>query len=91
MPRKKNAAVDVLSHHVIALAVTILQTTLPDEIQRHLEKNDLFGAYLRDLQQGRIDRYLEGYTLEGDHLYFLKGVCVPASLLILDIKRCRKH
>ena len=49
-PGKQNAAADALSRRVITLAITILQTSLMDDILNHLGADELFGSYLQDLQ-----------------------------------------
>ena len=79
-PGKENTTADALSRRVVSLAISILQSTLPEEIQNQLEADEFFGPFLQDLKESKIKKQLEGYSLVDNQLFFLKRLCVPAQL-----------
>ena len=56
--RKENAGADALSRRVISMAIAILQSDLPGEIQKEIEADEFFGPYFKDLQEGKVDKQL---------------------------------
>lgn len=69
-PRKENAAADALSQRVVSLAISLLHSTLLEEIQKELEANDFFGPLLKEKQEGKDKMQLE--SVEEGQLFYLK-------------------
>lgn len=90
-PGKENAAtVDALSHRVISMAIAVLQSNLPGEIQKEIEANEFFEPYLKELQVGKVKKQLEGYSVEQGQLFYLKILCVPIKLRIKILREAHE-
>ena len=89
-PKKENATADALSRRVISMAIAILQSDLPGEIQKEIEADEFFGSYFKDLQEGRDDKQLEGYSIEEGQLLYLKRLCVPAKLRLKILREAHE-
>ena len=79
-PRKQNQAADALSQRVTALAISIVNSTLPEEIQQLIIKDAFFGPLIQELKTQRISKHLEEYEFKEGLLLFKGRMCVPVSL-----------
>ena len=79
-PGKENVVADALSRRVISLAISIMQSNLPEEIQAELERDEFFGPFLKDLKEGARQKKMENYSLVDGQLFYLKRLCVPSNV-----------
>ena len=79
-PRKENQAADALSRRVVALAISLTNSTLPEEIQQEILLDDFFGNLIDEIQGQRNSRILEDYTLKEGLLFFKNRLCIPKKL-----------
>ena len=86
-PGKKNQAADALSRKVIALAISLVESTLPEEVQREIQGDEFFGPFIREIQEQKDLKHLEDYTLKEGLLFFRKQLCVPATRRLQILKR----
>ena len=89
-PGKENAAADALSRRIISMAITILQSNLPEEIQQGIKEDEFFGPFLIRLQEGEVSKQLEGYSVEDGQLLYLKRLCVPAKVKFKILKEAHE-
>ena len=52
-PGKENQAADALSKRVVALAVSLVNSTLPEEIQQEILLDDFFGNLIDEMKGQR--------------------------------------
>ena len=79
-PGKQNQAADALSQRVTTLAISIVNSTLPEEIQQLIIKDAFFGPLIQELKAQRISKHLEQYEFKEGLLFFKGRMCVPAPL-----------
>ena len=58
-PGKHNQAADALSRRVIALAISLVNSTLPDEIQQNILEDEFFGPLIKEIQEQSDKKHLE--------------------------------
>ena len=59
---KKNQAIDDLSKRGVALAITLVKSSLPDEILQRILTDTFFGPLISKIQSQREHKSLEDYT-----------------------------
>ncbi|MGJ2631363.1 Ty3/Gypsy family RNase HI domain-containing protein, partial [Salmonella enterica subsp. enterica serovar Paratyphi A] len=79
-PGKENQAADALSRRVTSLAVSLLSSTLPEEIQQEIPKDSYFGPLLLEIQSQAAKASLADFTLSDGLLYFKRRLCIPLRL-----------
>ena len=89
-PGKENQAADALSRRVVALAISLVSSTLPEEVQQAIQEDDFFGPLIRELQGQQNLKHLEDYTLKEGLLFFKKRLCIPAPLRIQILKEAHE-
>ena len=70
MPGKKNQVADALSRRGVALAITLVRSSLPDKILQKINTDTLFGPLILEIQSQREHRSLEDCTWKEGLLYF---------------------
>ncbi len=81
-PGKDNQAADALSRRVVALAISLVNSTFPDEVQQVIKEDEFFGPLIQEIEKQSNLKHLEDYTLKEGLLFFKKRLCVPESLRI---------
>ena len=71
-PGKENQAIDALSRRVVALAISLVNSTLPEEIQSDILADEFFGLLIPRIQSLEKQKSLEDYELK-EGLLFFKG------------------
>ena len=79
-PSKENQAVDTLSRRVIALAISLANSTLLEEIQQEVLLDEFFGPRIDEIQGQRNSKGLEDYILKEGLLFFKNCLCIPSKL-----------
>ena len=79
-PGKENQAADALSRKGIALAITLVKSSLPDEILQKILTDTFFGPLILEIQSQREHKSLEYYTWKEGLLYFKGRLCIPNEL-----------
>ena len=79
-PRKQNQATDALSQRVTTLAISLVSSTLPEEVQQLITKDTFFGPLIHELGIQKTSKHLEDYEFKEGLLFFKGRMCVPALL-----------
>ena len=79
-PGKENQAVDTLSQWVVALAISLVSSSLPEEIQRDILEDEFFGLLIPRIQSLEKQKSLEDYELKEGLLFFKGRLCIPRTL-----------
>ena len=79
-PRKENQATDALSTRVVTLAISLANSTLPEEIQQEVLIDDFFGPLIAKIHDQKNSRSLEDYILKDGLLFFKNCLCIPGRL-----------
>ena len=61
-PGKENQAANALSKRGVALAITLVKSSLPDEILQKILTNTFFGPLISEIESQREHKFLEDYT-----------------------------
>ena len=77
---KENQVVDALSKRVVALAISLINSTLPEEIQQEILVDELFGPLTVEICNQKNSRSLEDYILKEGLLFFKNCLCIPIKL-----------
>ena len=72
------------------MAIAILQSNLPRAIQREIGADEFFGPFFKELQEGKVDKQLEGYSVEDGQFLYLKRLCVPAKLRLKILREAHE-
>ena len=87
---KENQATDALSRRVIALAISLVNSTLPKEIQQEVLVDKFFGPLIKETHNQKNSRILEDYTLKEGLLFFKDCLCIPSRLRSQILKEAHK-
>lgn len=79
-PGKENQAADALSRRVVTLAVSLLNSSLPEDVQQELPIDTYFGPLLQEIKAQTQRAHLADYTLAHDLLYYKRRMCIPLGL-----------
>ena len=79
-PGKENQAIDALSRRVVALAISLVISTLPEEIQQEVLIDEFFRPLITKIHKQKNSRILEDYTLKEGLLFFKDRLCIPSRL-----------
>ena len=79
-PGKQNQAADALSQRVTALAISLVNSTLPEEIQQLITKDAFFGPLIQELKAQKVSKNLDEYEFKEGLLFFKGRMCIPVSL-----------
>ena len=79
-PRKENQATNALSRRMVALAISLANSTLPKEIQQEVLLDEFFGPLIDEIEGQRNSRVLEDYILKEGLLFFRNRLCIPSKL-----------
>ena len=88
--RKENQAADALSKRVVALVISLANSTLPEEIQQEVLLDEFFGPLIDEIKGQRNSRILEDYTLKEGLLFFKNCLCIPNKLRNQILKEAHK-
>ena len=77
---KENQVVDALGKRVAALAISLVSTTLPKEIQQKVLTLEFFGPLITKIHNKKNSRILEDYTLKEGLLFFKDHLSIPIRL-----------
>ena len=77
---KENQAIDSLSRRGVALVITLIQSSLLDEILKKILTDTFFGPLILGIQSQREKKSLEDYTWKSRLLYFKGRLCIPNEL-----------
>ena len=70
-PRKENQVVDALSRKVTSLAISLVESTLPEEVQWEIQEDEFFGPFIREIREHKDLKHLEIIPLK--KAYFSSG------------------
>ena len=87
---KENQAADALSRRVVALAISLANSTLLEEIQQEILLDDFFGNLINEIKGQRNSRILEDYILKEGLLFFKNRLCIPNKLRNQILKEAHK-
>ena len=90
MPGKENQAFDSLSKRVVDLAISLANSTLPEEIQQEVLIDEFFGPLVTKIHNQKNSRILEDYTLKEGLLFFKDRLCIPSILRGQILKEAHK-
>ena len=80
-PGKENQTVDSLSERVVALAISLVNSTLLEENQSQILEDEFFGSLIQEILKKEKHKPLEDYSFQ-EGLFFFKGrLCVLASII----------
>ena len=77
---KQNQAADALSRRVTALAISLVNSTLPEEIQQLIIEDAFFGPLIHELIAQKLSKHSNEYEFKEGLLFFKGSMCVPAPL-----------
>ncbi|MCO5581432.1 hypothetical protein L7F22_035316 [Adiantum nelumboides] len=69
-PGKENQAADALSRRVATLAISLLSSSLPEEVQQKIQLDDYFGPLIQEIQAQSKREYLADFILIDGLLYY---------------------
>ena len=101
-PGRQNQAADALSRRVVSLAISLISSTLPEEVLAALPSDDQFGPIMQEIQEQVNQRHFKDYFQKDGLMFFKNRLCIPSNLrtqilkeahetrsrLIQDIIRC---
>ena len=79
-PRKENQVADALSRRVVALAISLANSTLPKEIQQEVLLDEFVEPLIDEIQGQRNSKILEDYILKEGLLFFKNRLCIANKL-----------
>ena len=65
---------------MVALAISLANSTLPEEIQQEICQDEFFGKLIEEIQNQTNSRTLEDYILKEGLLFFKNHLCIPSKL-----------
>ena len=77
---KQNQAADALSQRVTTVAISLVNSTLPEEIQQFITKDAFFGPLIQELKAQRLSKHLDEYEFKEGLLFFKGRMCVLVPL-----------
>ena len=89
-PGKDNQAADALSRRVTALAISLINSTLPDEVQQLILQDEFFGPLISEILRQGNQKHLADYTFKDGLLFFKKRLCIPDDLRIQILKEAHE-
>lgn len=87
---KENQATDALSRRIVALAISLVNSPLPEEVQQNILEDEFFGPLIQEIQDQKDLKHLEEYTLKDVLLFFRKRLCVSPSLRLQILKEAHE-
>ncbi|MCO5574037.1 hypothetical protein L7F22_027815 [Adiantum nelumboides] len=79
-PGKENQAADALSRRVVTLAISLLSSSLPKEVQQKIQLDDYFGSLIQEIQTQSKREYLADFILTDGLLYYKQQMCIPFEM-----------
>ncbi|MCO5601915.1 hypothetical protein L7F22_056041 [Adiantum nelumboides] len=79
-PGKENQAADALSRRVATLAISLLSSSLPEEVQQKIQLDDYFGPLIQEIQAQSKREYLADFILTDGLLYYKQRMCIPFEM-----------
>ena len=89
-PGKENQAADALSRRVVALAISLVNSALPKEVQSTILEDKFFGPLIQEIQEQSTKKHLEDFTFKEGLLFFKKRLCVPTPLRLQILKEAHE-
>ena len=89
-PGKENQAADALSRRVVALAISLVSSTIPEEVKQFILDDEFFGPLIQELQKQGSRKHLDDYTFKEGLLFFKKRLCIPYSLRAQILKEAHE-
>ena len=87
---KENHTIDALSQRVVALAISLVSSSLPKEIQHNILINELFGPIISKIYNQENQKTLEDYAMKEGLLFFKGHLCIPNSLRTQILKEAHE-
>ncbi|MCO5560169.1 hypothetical protein L7F22_013776 [Adiantum nelumboides] len=79
-PCKDNQAADALSRRVATLAISLLSSSLPEEVQQKIQLDDYFGPLIQEIQAQSKREDLADFILTDGFLYYKQRMCIPFEM-----------
>ncbi|MCO5612671.1 hypothetical protein L7F22_066940 [Adiantum nelumboides] len=80
-PGKENQAANALSRRVATLVISLLSSSLPEELhQQKIQLNDYFGPLIQEIQAQSKREYLADFILTDGLLYYKQRMCIPFEM-----------
>ena len=79
-PGRQNQAADALSRRVVSLAISLISSTLPEEVLAALPSDDQFGPIMQEIQEQVNQKHLEDNFQIDSLLIFKNRLCIPSNL-----------
>ncbi|MCO5602612.1 hypothetical protein L7F22_056746 [Adiantum nelumboides] len=79
-PGKENQAADALIRRIATLAISLLSSSLPEEVQQKIQLDDYFGPLIREIQAQSKREYLTDFILTDGLLYYKQRMCIPFDM-----------
>ena len=89
-PGKDNQAADALSRRVTALAISLVNLTLPDEVQQLILQDEFFGPLISEILRQGNQKHLADYTFKDGLLFFKKRLCILDDLRVQILKEAHE-
>ena len=87
---KENQAIDALSQRVVALAISLVSSSLPKEIQQNILTDDLFGPLILEIYNQDNSKILEDYAMKEGLIFFKGCLYIPSSLRTQILKEAHE-
>ncbi|MCO5566311.1 hypothetical protein L7F22_019988 [Adiantum nelumboides] len=75
-PGKENQTADALSRRVVTLAISLLSSSLPEEVQQEIQLDTYFGPLIQEIQAQSKREFLTDFTLTDGLLYYKRWMCI---------------
>ena len=72
--------VHALSRRIVALAIFLVRSNLPEEIQQEVLIYEFLTPLITEIHNQKNSRILEDYTLKEGLLFFKDRLCIPSRL-----------
>ncbi|MCO5562959.1 hypothetical protein L7F22_016595 [Adiantum nelumboides] len=79
-PGKENQVADALSRRVSTLAISLLSSFLPEEVQQKIQLDDYFEPLIQEIQAQSKREYLADFILTDGLLYYKHRMCIPFEM-----------
>lgn len=89
-PGKENQAADALSRRVVALAISLVNSALLEEVQSTILEDEFFGPLIQELREQSSKTHLKDFTFKEGLLFFKKRLCVPTPLRLQILKEAHE-
>ncbi|MCO5569851.1 hypothetical protein L7F22_023565 [Adiantum nelumboides] len=88
---KENQAADALSRRVATLAISLLSSSLLEEVQQKIQLDDYFGPLIQEIQAQSKREYLADFILTDGFLYYKQWMCIPFQMRSQSLTKARDN